>query len=217
MIVTFVHQMDEFVFDVEDDEEEEPTRGDDLDATIAAVEPSRAEKRREKNRRHNLKRREKARERIVAQEMAIQAGVKTPHDVNEENLRRWAEGMATREKGRMMAEVRKEVDAKVDEWKKKVENGEISMQRKLPAAEEEERKRKQAAHVARNRANRQKLRRQRNSVWGRIGRSAVFGDEPASFLAIRSPGERVWPPAELTGPPAESTWSPAEDVGRQRE
>ena len=92
--------------------------------------------------------------------------------------------MATREKGRMLAEVRKEVDVKVDEWKMKVESGEISLQRGVSVTEQDARKRRQAAHVARKRADHQRLRRQRNSVWGRIGRAAVFGDEPASFLAI---------------------------------
>ena len=202
--------MDEFVFDVEIDDEEEKDPGDDLDATVAEVESTRAEKRKEKNRRRNLKRREKARERIIAQEMAVQAGAKTRREVEEENIRRRAEGMASRKKGRLLAERKKEVESEVAEWKRRVESGEIQLQREMSAEDIDARKQRQAAHVARKRAERQRLRRQRTSVWGRIGRTAVFGDDPASFLALQSPSEQVWPPAGLANQEEEDDGRPKE-------
>ena len=66
----------------------QPPQENDLDATLPAIELTKAEKKKEKNRKKGLKGREKKNERMVANAIALAEGTKSREEVAEDNMRR---------------------------------------------------------------------------------------------------------------------------------
>ena len=156
----------------EEEEEERP-----LDSTIPAVLLTKEERRRIKNQKKSQKRKEKNAERNRKNAELIAAGLKTKRDVAEENVRRHLEGIISRERGRLRQEAEAEIERRLQEWKEKVERGEIDINRRLSVKKADKRQQGQKEHQRRRRADRQAMRRSLNYGWAAVGRAMVLGSE----------------------------------------
>ena len=83
----------------------------------------------------------------------IAAGLKTKRDVAEENVPRHLEGIISRERGPLRQEAEAEIEHRLQEWKEKVELGEIDINRRLSVKKADKKKQGQKKHQRRRRAD----------------------------------------------------------------
>ena len=155
----------------------QPPQENDLDATLPAIELTKAEKKKEKNRKKGLKGREKKNERMVANAIALAEGTKSREEVAEDNMRRRIEGIVSRERGRLRQEADVEIERRLAEWRADLESGKVNLDRGIASKERADRRRRQDEHLRRRRNERQRKRRAAEKGWAALGRHAVLGSK----------------------------------------